>query len=191
MRLMPSSDICNMSSDLAIPGLEATLKSVDDFLTSAGNWGELKERMRTLFQRFRELNMKVKPSNVQLGTKVKFGGFQVEAAQGEVKILPDPGRLKAIADLPAPRTKTDVRAFLGMARQMEAWSPHLSFCSSNLRKRTIEDTTFTWDEKYEDEFRKIKQLIKDLHHISPFERGLPLQLYTDASKEGGLVYILA
>ena len=105
--------------------------------------------------------------------------------------MPDPDRLKAIEDLPAPRSKTDERAFLGMARQMEAWSPNLSFSSSNLRKRTIKDTAFTWDDKCEEEFEKIKQLVRDLHHISPFEKGLPLQLYTDAPKEGGLAYILA
>ena len=128
---------------------------------------------------------------MRLGTKVKFGGFQVKAVNGEVKILPDPGRLKAIEDTPAPRTKTDVRAFLGMARQMEAWSPNLSFSSSNLRKRTIKDTAFTWDDKCEEEFKQIKQLVRDLHHISPFEKGLRLELYIDTSKEGGLAYILA
>ena len=76
--------------------------------------------MTDLFQSLGDLNVKVKPSKVRLGTKVKFGGFQVEAVNEEVKIMPDPGRLKAIEDLPAPRTKTDVRTFLGMARQMEA-----------------------------------------------------------------------
>ena len=191
MGLMPSSDIFNMRSDQALQGLQATLKSVDDFLTTARNWGELRGRMNDLFQRFRDLNIKIKPSKLRLGTRVKFGGFQVEAVNGEVKIMPDPGRLKAIEDLPAPSTKTEVRAFLGMARQMEAWSPDLSFSSSNLRKRTIKDTAFTWDDKCEEEFQQIKKLIRDLHHISPFEKGLPLQLYTDASKEGGLAYILA
>ena len=84
MGLMPSSDIFNISSDNAIRGLELTLKSVDDFLTSAKGWGELKDRMGVLFKRFRELNIKVKPSKLWLGTKVMFGGFQVEAPQGEV-----------------------------------------------------------------------------------------------------------
>ena len=109
-----------MRSDLALQGLQATLKSVDDFLTTAKNWGELRDRMTDLFKSFRDLNIKIKPSKLRLGTKVKFGGFQVEAVDGEVRILPDPSRLKAIEDLPAPSTKTEVRAFLGMARQMEA-----------------------------------------------------------------------
>ena len=91
--------------------------------------------------------------------------------------MPDPGRLKAIADLPAPRTKMDIRAILGMARQLEAWSPDLSFSSLNLRKRTTKDTTFSWDEKCEEEFRQIKQFIGNLDFLSPFIKGLPLQLY--------------
>ena len=135
-----------------------------------------------MFKQFRELNIKVKPSKLRLGTKVRFGGFQVEAVQGEVRIMPDPSRVKAIADLPAPKTKTDIRAFLGMARQLEAWSPHLSFSSLNLRKRTTKDTAFTWDEKCEEEFRQIKHLIGNLEFLSPFTKGLPLQLFCDASK---------
>ena len=86
---------------------------------------------------------------VRLVTKVRFGGFQVEAVNGKVKILADPGRLKATEDLPAPQSKMDVRVFLGMARQLVAWSPNLSFSSSNLRKRTIKDTMMTWDNKCE------------------------------------------
>ena len=55
---MPSSDLFNMNSDLAIKGLMATLKSVDDFLTSARNWVELRERMRALFQASANLILK-------------------------------------------------------------------------------------------------------------------------------------
>ena len=73
------------------------------------------------------MNIKVKPSKLRLGTKVKFGGFECEAKEGEVRIRPDPSRLKAIADISAPKSKTEVRAFLGMTRQLEAWSPDLSF----------------------------------------------------------------
>ena len=76
MGLMPSSDIFNINSDKAIAGLEATLKSVKDFITTAKDWAELKQRMVMLFNRFRELNIKVKPSKLGLGTRVKFGGFE-------------------------------------------------------------------------------------------------------------------
>ena len=70
--------------------------------------------MVILFRRFWELNIKVKPSKLRLGTRVKYGGFECETREGEVRIMPDPSRLQAIAELAAPKNKTDVREFLGM-----------------------------------------------------------------------------
>ena len=143
-----------------------------------------------LFNRFRELNIKVKPSKFRLGTRVKFRGFECKAKDGEVRIRPGPSRLKAIADIAAPKTKTEVRAFLGMTRQLEAWSPDLSFSSRHLRRLTIKSAAFSWDNKCQEEFLNIKKIIRDIKFISPFEKGLPLEMFCDASKEGGLEYLL-
>ena len=120
MGLMPSSYLFNINSDKAIDGLDSTLKSVDDFITTVKDWKELKARMTVLFGRFRDLNSKLKPSKLRLGTKVKFGGFKCEAKEGEVRIMPDPSRLQAIDEIAAPKNKSEVRAFLGMTRQLEA-----------------------------------------------------------------------
>ena len=114
MGLMPSSDLFNINSDKAIDGLNSTLKSVDDFITTAKDWKELKARMTVLFRRFRDLNIKVKPSKLRLWTRVKFGDFECKAKEGEVRIMPDPSRLRAIADIQPPRNKSEIRAFLGM-----------------------------------------------------------------------------
>ena len=99
-------------------------------------------------------------------------------------------RLKAIADISAPKNKTDIRAFLGMTGQMEAWSPDLSFSYRHLRKLTIKSVAFSWDDKCEEEVQSIKKIIGNIKFISPFEIGLPLEMYCDASKEGGLAYLL-
>ena len=64
MGLMPLLDIFNINSDKAVSGLDSTLKSVNDFITTARNWGELKDRMVIFFRRFRELNIKVKRSTL-------------------------------------------------------------------------------------------------------------------------------
>ena len=90
MGLMPSSDIFNINSDKAVNGLDSMLKSVDNFFTTARDWEELKDRMVFLFGRFRELNIKVKPSKLRLCTRVKFGRFQCKATEGEVRNMPDP-----------------------------------------------------------------------------------------------------
>ena len=90
----------------------------------------------------RDLNINVKPSKFRLGTKVKFGSFECKAKEGKVRIMPDPHRLQAIADIQSPKNKSEVRAFLGMTRQLEAWSPDLSFSSKNFRRQTIKSSVF-------------------------------------------------
>ena len=77
-----------------------------------------------------------------------------------------------------------------MTRQLEAWSLDLSFSSRHLRRLTIKSAVFSWDNKCEEEFLNIKKIIGDIKFISPFEKGLPLEMYCDASKEGRLAYLL-
>ena len=80
-------------SDKAVNGLDSTLKSVNDCITTAENWVELKDKSLVLFRMFRELNRKVKPSKLWLGTKVKFGGFECKNKEGEVSdplTIPEP-----------------------------------------------------------------------------------------------------
>ena len=54
-------------------------------------WDELRKRMTDLFKNFRNLNVKVKPSKIRLGTKVKFGRFQAEAVMARSEYCPIQG----------------------------------------------------------------------------------------------------
>ena len=137
MGLKPSSNHFNINSDKAVKGLSGTLKSVDDMLTQGTSWADLRGKMTILFQRFRKLNIKVKPSKLRIGKEVVFGGFKCKATETGVEIQPDPSRLEAISNISPPENKTEVRAFLGMIRQLEAWSPNLSFATKSMRCQTI------------------------------------------------------
>ena len=77
MGLKPSSDIFNINSDKAVRGLPGCLKSVDDILTQAKSYPELKSRLIKLFGRFERYNIKIKPSKLRIGRRVCFGGFEV------------------------------------------------------------------------------------------------------------------
>ena len=112
------------------------------------------------------------------------------AARNGVEIQPDPKRLEAIAHVQPPQNKTDVRVFLGMVCQMEAWTLDLSFASKHMRQQTMKSTQFIWSKDCQTESLKIKEFIGNVDFLSPFDISLPLELYTDASKLGGLAYIL-
>ena len=77
-----------------------------------------------------------------------------------MEIQPDPQRLEAIAQVEPPKNKTNVRAFLGMVRQMEAWTPELSFASKNMRMQTMKSSQFSWNADCQAEFLKINKLLE-------------------------------
>ena len=168
MGLKPSSDIFNINSDKAVKGLKGTLKSVDGMLTQGRNWGDLRKKMVVLFRWLRHYNIIVKTSKFRVGTQVTFGGFQCKATRGGIGIQPDHQRLEAIAQVQPPQNKTDVRAFLGMVCQMEAWTPDLSFASKHMRQQTMKSTQFIWSDDCHVEFLRIKEVYRTL--TSPSRR---------------------
>ena len=60
---------------------------------------------------------------------MKFAGFVAGVSENGVYLESDPEKIKALAEVEAPKSKTEVRAFLRMIRQFEAWSPNLSCVS--------------------------------------------------------------
>ena len=77
-----------------------------------------------------------------------------------------------------------------MVCQMEAWTLELSFASKNMRMQTMKSTLFTWNTDCQAEFLKIKEVIGKVDFLAPFDISLPLEMYTDTSRLGGLAYIL-
>ena len=49
-------------------------------------------------------------------------------------LLPDADKLRAIQDMPCPKSTTDVRVFLGMATYLGKFIPHLSQVTAPLRQ---------------------------------------------------------
>ena len=50
----------------------------------------------------------------------KCGGFGAGADESGGYVIPDKEKIKSIADIKAPTSKTEVIAFLGLIRQFEA-----------------------------------------------------------------------
>lgn len=67
--------------------------------------------LEKVLQRFREVNMVIKPSKANIARQeVSVLGFIVNK-QG---IKTHPNLVKKILDFPTPKTKTDIRAFTGV-----------------------------------------------------------------------------
>ena len=83
----------------------------DDIIVFAKTQEEAIARLGTVFQKFREAGLKLKPSKCELfKTSLLYLGHIVS----EDGIRTDPKMIEAILQWPVPLTVTDVRSFLGL-----------------------------------------------------------------------------
>ena len=83
---------------------------LDDVIVYAKNEEHL-NRLRTIFERFRRDNLKLKPSKCNLFQKeITYLAHDV-SAEG---IKPSKASLKAVTEFPKPTNYTQIRAFLGL-----------------------------------------------------------------------------
>ena len=143
-----------------------------------------------LFDSCRSNNIKISRRKFKLGRSIEFGGFLFDGSGEDLKVGPDPSRIEAIQSMQVPKLKRQVREFLGLVRTLRAWTPHISMSTNLMRGLSRKDVTFRWSPELDVEFKKVKEVVGGVNVLSPYVQGLPLYLYCDASREGGLGYVL-
>ena len=132
------------------------------------------------------------PDKFKLGTRIKFGGFVLDCADHSVgpKILPDIDKVNRLINYKPPRNKTQVRQFVGLLKQLNNWSSKLTKLSNNFKRLENANSRFIWNEAHQLEFDNLKNEIANLGFLSPFDVLKDMSIVVDASKEGGLGYML-
>ena len=117
MGLSASGDEFCLRTDRAIADLPGTRKLVDDILLFAPSHEILLERIIALFKRCQINGITLSKSKFQYGEEVKFAGYVVNSTGYK----PDPSKLAAIRDFPAPTNLTNLRSFYGLVNQIAAF----------------------------------------------------------------------
>jgi len=94
-----------------LDGLQSTDNFVDDVITFTADWvGQLRE-LKEVFERVRQAKLTVKPAKCYFGfPSVEFVGYRV--GNGKLEMLEE--KVEQVALAPPPRTKKQLRAFLGL-----------------------------------------------------------------------------
>ena len=82
---------------------------------------------------------------------------EVVSRQG---IQPDPQEVRALTEMPVPKNKKELQAFLGIINYLNKFSPGMLEVCKPLRKLTSSKMTWTWNASYQQLFDKAKSLIK-------------------------------
>ena len=152
---------------------------IDDVIIFAPTFEEHLSRLATVFERFREANLKLKPSKSHFArTSVNFLGFVVSSSG----ILPDPDKLEAVKSFPTPASVKEVRSFLGLCNYYRRFVENFAKIASPLNRLTRKNVPFVWDPDCETAFQDLKCRLCAPPILSYPDFTQPFHLHTDASQ---------
>ena len=125
-----------------------------------------------------DVNLKVNKEKCHFRCmSIPFFG-EVVSRQG---VQPDPQKVRALTEMPAPKNKKELQAFLGIINFLNKFSPGTLEACEPLRRLTSSKAKWTWNESYQQLFNKAKSLIKTEMCMKFYDDTKPLYLKTDAS----------
>ena len=96
---------------------------IDDMIARSQTKEEHLDHLRKLFDRLKKYRLRLNPNKFTFGVRSgKLLGFVVSGKSIEV----DLAKVKAIQEMPAPRTKMEVRGFLGRLNYIARFIAHLT-----------------------------------------------------------------
>ena len=112
-------------------------------------------------------------------TSGKFLGFVVRHRGIEI----DPAKIKAILEMPPPKSLTQLRSFQGRLAYLRRFISNLSGLCQPFAALAKKDSRFHWDEGCQRAFENIKQYLMSPPILVAPVPGRPLILYTAALEE--------
>ena len=129
---------------------------VDDIIAKSKQDKNHVEVLRRLFERLRKFQLKLNPEKCTFGvTSGKLLGFIVSEKGIEV----DPDKVKAIVEMPPPRTLKEVRGLLGRLNYIARFVSQLTDKCRPFFKLLRKNALIEWDEECEQAFSTIKEYL--------------------------------
>jgi hypothetical protein len=169
--------------DNMIAGLKHVVAYLDDIIVAAPTRESHNQAIEALFKRIQLYGLRLKLSKCTfLKPKIKFLG-QVVSDQG---IEPDPDRLAALKNLPAPHNVAQLRSFLGALNYYGRYIKEMRAIRAPLDDLLKKEVPWTWvvNGPQEVAFEKAKSIICSQLTLSHFNPNLPIIVSADASNLG-------
>lgn len=177
--------------DLAIPSSMRSFVFVyiDDLLVVSPDFDTHLQRLRIVAQSLRKANLTINVDKSKFVMRsIKYLGHII--GNGEIK--PDPGRVKCIAEFPAPKTVKQVRRFLGMAGWYQRYISNYSTIAAPMTNLLKKSDRFNWTQEAQASFDMLKTSLTTapvLRHPD-FTQHFYIQCDASMSGVGGVLFQL-
>lgn len=164
-------------------GMDGVTNYLDDILVHTNTWDEHLRVLEELLNRLRQAGLTVRPSKCELGMRViDFLGHRV--GNGHVQPLND--NAGKIASAQRPKTKKEVRSFLGLCNFYREFIPQYATIATPLTDLTKNGrpNQVRWEAIHEEAYRTLKEALSSRPILRLAEPSRKFILRTDASDVG-------
>ena len=163
-----------------LQGCPNTQNFMDNVIVASDTWEEHLAALETVIRKCQTNNLHLRPTKCHLGyPQIDCLGFVVNGND----LMPQDEKIAAIRNARPPKTKKQVRAFIGLANFYRRFCPNFSDLTaplSDLTKRGMPNTV-QWTEQHQLSFDKLKQLLTSKPVLRLPDLTKPYVLSTDAS----------
>ncbi len=156
---------------------------LDDVVVHSVSWEDHLERLRRVLSELRRAGLTANPGKCHVALSgAKYLGFQL----GRGLIRPQEKKVEAVRSAPRPTTKTQVRAFLGLAGYYRCFIPNFSSLAASLTDLTRkgQPEKVQWSSASEEAFQRIKEALTSEPVLRAPDFSCHFLLQTDASDTG-------
>jgi len=159
---------------------------LDDILIYSKNEEQHDKHVREILDRLRANKLFAKPEKC-LFFKESMGFLGHIISKDGIKT--DPAKLEAIKNWPVPKSKSDVRSFLGLSGYYRRFIKDYSKVACALTEITREGD-FKWNSEAQRAFEVLKEHLMKAPILKQFDPSLPTRIETDASGSavGGVLH---
>ncbi|XP_010645202.1 uncharacterized protein LOC104877817 [Vitis vinifera] len=134
--------------------------------------------LQRFFERIRQFRLRLNPKKCTFGvTSGKLLGHIVSERGIEV----DPEKIRAILDMPTPRTEKEIRGFLGRLQYISRFIARLTDICEPIFHFLRKNQPTVWNDDCQHAFERIKECLISPLILVPPTPGLPLLLYLSVS----------
>ena len=187
-RVMPFG-LCNAPAtfqqlmDLVLAGLlwSHCLVYVDDVIILGRDFAEHTANLRSVFQRLRDANLKLKPAKCSfLQSQVRYLGHIVS----QDGVAPDPTKTDRVKMWPCPTNTQEVQRFLGFGNYYRKFIRDFATIAKPLYRLTEHRGIFTWTQDCQEAFDILRLKLVTAPMLAYPDYTKPFILDTDASDVG-------
>jgi hypothetical protein len=160
--------------------LEYCRAYIDDLLIlSTGSWSQHLEHLETVFDRLQKAGLKVNATKSFFGKpELEYLGYWI-TRNG---IQPVAKKVEAILNIDTPKTRRELRRFIGMVNYYRDMWIRRSDVLAPLTKLVSNESKWNWTQEQQKAFETMKQIMSKETLLSYPDFSQPFDLHTDASK---------